>query len=46
VTTALRNRLRRVASRQNALVKQLRRSFRDGQPGEDGFTAIEGTRIL
>jgi TrmH family RNA methyltransferase len=46
VTTALRNRLRRVESRQNALVKALRRSFRSGQPGEDGYAAIEGPRIL
>lgn len=46
MTTALRHRLRRVESRQNALVKALRRSFRSGQPGEDGFTAIEGPRIL
>ncbi|HEV2021528.1 MAG TPA: RNA methyltransferase [Terriglobales bacterium] len=46
MTTAVRNRLRRVESRQNALVKALRRSFRSGQPGEDGFAAIEGPRIL
>jgi TrmH family RNA methyltransferase len=46
VTAAIRNRLRRVESRQNALVKALRRSFRSGQPGEDGFAAIEGPRIL
>lgn len=46
MTTALRHRLRRVESRQNALVKALRRSLRSGQPGEDGFTAIEGPRIL
>ena len=42
----LHNRLRRVESRQNALVKALRTSFRSGQPADDGFTAIEGTRIL
>ena len=46
MTTQLRHRLRRVESPQNALVKELRRSFRSGQPGEDGFTAIEGTRLL
>ena len=46
MTTALRHRLRPVESRQNALVKALRRSFRSGQPAEDGFAAIEGTRIL
>lgn len=46
MTTALRHRLRRVESRQNALVKAFRRSMRNGEPGEDGFTAIEGSRIL
>lgn len=46
MATQLRNRLRRVESPQNALVKELRRSFRSGQPGEDGFSAIEGTRLL
>lgn len=46
MTTQLRNRLRRVESPQNALVKELRRSFRSGQPSEDGFAAIEGTRLL
>ena len=46
MTTALHHRLRRVESRQNALVKALRVSFRSSQPGEGGFTAIEGTRIL
>ena len=46
MTTQLRHRLRRVESPQNALVKELRRSFRSGQPGEGGFTAIEGTRLL
>lgn len=46
MSPAVRNRLRRVESRQNALVKELRRSFRSGQPGEDGFAAIEGPRIL
>ena len=46
MTPALRHRLRPVESRQNTLVKALRRSFRSGQPAEDGFSAIEGTRIL
>jgi len=46
MSTAVRNRLRRVESRQNALVKALRSSLRSGQPGEDGFAAIEGPRIL
>lgn len=46
MTTQVRHRLRRVESRQNALVKELRSSLRSGQPTEDGFSAIEGTRIL
>jgi len=46
MTTALRHRLRRVESRHNALVKALRSCLRSGQPGEDGFAAIEGPRIL
>jgi len=39
-------RLRRVESRQNALVKDLRKAFSHGQPTEQGFIAIEGLRIL
>ncbi len=46
MTTAVRNRLRRVESRQNALVKALRSSLRSDRPGNDGYVAIEGTRIL
>lgn len=46
MSPALEHRLRRVESRQNALVKALRASFRSGRAGEDGSTAIEGVRIL
>ncbi len=40
------SRLRPVSSRQNALVKQLRRAFVRGEPTEEGFIAIEGVRII
>jgi TrmH family RNA methyltransferase len=39
-------RLRRIASPQNALLKALRRSFHDALPDADGFAAIEGTKII
>jgi RNA methyltransferase, TrmH family len=39
-------RLRRVESRQNALVKDLRKAFTQGQPTEQGCIAIEGLRII
>jgi TrmH family RNA methyltransferase len=39
-------RLRRVESRQNSLVKDLRKAFSHGQPTEQGFIAIEGLRII
>jgi TrmH family RNA methyltransferase len=39
-------RLRRVESRQNALVKDLRKAFSQGQPTEQGCIAIEGLRII
>jgi TrmH family RNA methyltransferase len=42
----LRDRLRRISSRQNSLVKELRRAFSGGEPTEDGHCAIEGVRIL
>src|SRR5574341_668113 len=46
MATEAGSRLRRVESRQNARVKELRASFRSGRPGANGYTAIEGTRIL
>jgi TrmH family RNA methyltransferase len=42
----LQARLRRVTSRQNALVKQLRRAFDRGQLTEEGSCAIESLRIV
>lgn len=39
-------RLRPVSSRQNALVKELRRAFVRGEPTGEGFIAIEGLRII
>ncbi len=42
----LRDRLRRISSRQNSLVKDLRRAFSRSEPTEDGHCAIEGVRIL
>jgi TrmH family RNA methyltransferase len=45
-TTSARERLRPVASRQNALVKELRRAFTQGTPGEDLCVAIEGLKLV
>jgi TrmH family RNA methyltransferase len=42
----LRDRLRPVASRQNALVKELRRAFSSGDRTSDGCCAIESVRIV
>jgi TrmH family RNA methyltransferase len=44
--TATRERLRRVSSRQNALVKDLRRAFTRGERLDDGSCAIESLRIV
>lgn len=40
------SRLRPVSSRQNALVKDLRKAFSRGEPTEQGAVAIEGVRII
>ena len=40
------SRLRRVGSRQNALVKDLRRSFSQAEATDQGAVAIEGLRII
>ena len=40
------DRLRPVSSRQNALVKELRRAFLEGEPTAEGGVAIEGVRII
>ena len=45
MTTADRDRVRRVSSRQNALVKDLRRSFSQAEL-VDGYCAIEGIRVI
>jgi len=42
----LPERLRPVASRQNALVKQLRHAFSRSEPAEDGSVAIEGFKLV
>jgi TrmH family RNA methyltransferase len=39
-------RLRPVASRQNALVKDLRKAFAQGAPAADGTVAIEGVKLV
>lgn len=39
-------RLRSVASRQNSLVKELRRAFGQSEPTAEGAVAIEGLRII
>jgi RNA methyltransferase, TrmH family len=39
-------RLRPVASRQNSLVKDLRRAFTQAEPTEDGSVAIEGVKLV
>lgn len=42
----LKDRLRHVTSRQNALVKELRRAFAQGERTEDGYCAIESLRVV
>jgi RNA methyltransferase, TrmH family len=39
-------RLRRVSSRQNSLVKDLRRVFTQDEPTEQGYIGVEGVRLL
>lgn len=46
MTEATHPRLRRVSSRQNALVKELRRAGARGQPTAEGYCAIEGPHLL
>jgi TrmH family RNA methyltransferase len=45
-TADVDSRLRRIEGRHNALVKELRKAFASGQTTTDGYTAIEGIRIL
>lgn len=40
------NRLRRVSSHQNALVKELRQAFGHAALTDDGYCAIEGVRVI
>lgn len=40
------SRLRRIEGRHNALVKELRKAFAHGEPTPEGYTAIEGIRIV
>jgi TrmH family RNA methyltransferase len=42
----IEGRLRRVSSRQNGLVKDLRKAFSQGEPTAEGAVAIEGVRII
>jgi TrmH family RNA methyltransferase len=39
-------RLRPITSRQNSLVKDLRRAFTQAEPAEDGSVAIEGVKLV
>jgi TrmH family RNA methyltransferase len=39
-------RLRSIASRQNSLVRELRRAFTQAVPAEDGSVAIEGVKLV
>ena len=40
------SRLRRIDSRQNSLVKELRKAFHAGEPTGDGFCAIESVKTI
>ncbi len=44
--TEVDTRLRTITSRQNALVKDLRKAFSRGEPTPDGSLAIEGVRVI
>ena len=39
-------RLRRISSRQNTLLKEMRRAFAQAEPTPDGFCAIEGVKLI
>jgi RNA methyltransferase, TrmH family len=45
-TRAVEDRLRRVSSRQNALIKDLRRAFTQDEPTAEGYIGIEGVRLI
>ena len=40
------SRLRKIDSRQNSLVKELRKAFHSGEPTDDGFCAIESVKTI
>jgi len=46
MTDTVSDRLRRVTSRHNALVKELRRALDKGEPTPDGHCAIESVRLI
>ena len=46
VPKEIESRLRRVSSRQNALVKDLRKALSQGEPTTEGYLAVEGVRII
>jgi TrmH family RNA methyltransferase len=46
VPKEIESRLRRVSSRQNALVKDLRKALSQGEPTAEGYLAVEGVRMI
>ena len=40
------SRLRKIDSRQNSLVKELRKAFHSGEPTDDGFCAVESVKTI
>lgn len=46
VPKEIESRLRRVSSRQNTLVKDLRKALSQGEPTAEGSLAVEGVRII
>src|SRR6476646_9585914 len=46
VPKEIESRLRRVSSRQNALVKDLRKALSQAEPTAEGYLAIEGVRMI
>jgi TrmH family RNA methyltransferase len=46
VPKEIESRLRRVSSRQNALVKDLRKALSQGEPTAEGHLAVEGFRMI
>lgn len=46
MATQTETRVRRITSRSNAQLKELRRAFAKNEPGDDGLVAIEGVRLI